>query len=189
MEGVHAVLQLPACRRPHQQEDFGDARRAEPRSAITGADNAHGEADGRPRCRYVMIIARSVNPCVRMGASVPSSAYADFIFLFFSLSPSVRKGILCDLLWSDPDESITGWLANDRGVSFTFGPDIVSRFLQKHDLDLICRAHQVRISFVSVSALDERREKKTATCETSPRPTCLAVISLRNSHRSFSRGF
>ncbi|KAF9517661.1 hypothetical protein BS47DRAFT_1380303 [Hydnum rufescens UP504] len=29
------------------------------------------------------------------------------------------------------------------GVSFTFGPDVVSRFLQKHDMDLICRAHQV----------------------------------------------
>ena len=28
-------------------------------------------------------------------------------------------------------------------MSFTFGPDVVSRFLQKHDMDLICRAHQV----------------------------------------------
>lgn len=28
-------------------------------------------------------------------------------------------------------------------MSFTFGPDIVSHFLKKHDLDLICRAHQV----------------------------------------------
>ncbi|KAJ8747757.1 hypothetical protein K2173_012964 [Erythroxylum novogranatense] len=32
---------------------------------------------------------------------------------------------------------------NDRGVSYTFGPDKVTEFLQKHDLDLICRAHQV----------------------------------------------
>lgn len=32
---------------------------------------------------------------------------------------------------------------NDSGVSFTFGPEVVSRFLQKHDLDLICRPHQV----------------------------------------------
>jgi hypothetical protein len=52
-------------------------------------------------------------------------------------------GLLCDLLWSDPDKDITGWSENDRGVSFTFGPDVVSRFLQKHDMDLICRAHQV----------------------------------------------
>eukprot|EP00161_Ancyromonas_sigmoides_P004499 TRINITY_DN1454_c2_g3_i2.p1 TRINITY_DN1454_c2_g3~~TRINITY_DN1454_c2_g3_i2.p1 ORF type:complete len:400 (+),score=162.13 TRINITY_DN1454_c2_g3_i2:690-1889(+) len=52
-------------------------------------------------------------------------------------------GLLCDLLWSDPDKDIQGWGENDRGVSFTFGPDVVSKFLQKHDLDLICRAHQV----------------------------------------------
>jgi serine/threonine-protein phosphatase PP1 catalytic subunit len=54
------------------------------------------------------------------------------------------QGLLCDLLWSDPDKDITGWSENDRGVSFTFGPDVVSRFLQKHDMDLICRAHQAR---------------------------------------------
>lgn len=37
-----------------------------------------------------------------------------------------------------------GWGENDRGVSYTFGPDCVTEFLQKHDLDLVCRAHQVR---------------------------------------------
>lgn len=36
-----------------------------------------------------------------------------------------------------------GWGENDRGVSFTFGPDVVSKFLNRHDMDLICRAHQV----------------------------------------------
>jgi serine/threonine-protein phosphatase PP1 catalytic subunit len=50
---------------------------------------------------------------------------------------------LCDLLWSDPNKDITGWSENDRGISFTFGPDVVSRFLQKHDMDLIVRGHQV----------------------------------------------
>ena len=40
-------------------------------------------------------------------------------------------------------KDITGWAENDRGVSFVFGPDVVSSFLRKHDLDLICRAHQV----------------------------------------------
>ncbi|RWW36741.1 hypothetical protein BHE74_00058212 [Ensete ventricosum] len=53
------------------------------------------------------------------------------------------QGLLCDLLWSDPDKDIEGWGENDRGVSYTFGPDKVAEFLQKHDLDLICRAHQV----------------------------------------------
>ncbi|CAN6172656.1 unnamed protein product [Urochloa humidicola] len=52
-------------------------------------------------------------------------------------------GLLCDLLWSDPDKDIEGWGENDRGVSYTFGADKVAEFLQKHDLDLVCRAHQV----------------------------------------------
>ena len=30
------------------------------------------------------------------------------------------KGLLCDLLWSDPDKNVDGWGANERGVSFTF---------------------------------------------------------------------
>uniref|UniRef100_A0A0D9X8K1 Serine/threonine-protein phosphatase n=1 Tax=Leersia perrieri TaxID=77586 RepID=A0A0D9X8K1_9ORYZ len=52
------------------------------------------------------------------------------------------QGLLCDLLWSDPDRENLGWGENDRGVSFTFGADKVHEFLIKHDLDLICRAHQ-----------------------------------------------
>ena len=52
-------------------------------------------------------------------------------------------GLLCDLLWSDPDKDMVGWGENDRGVSFTFGEDIVAQFLRKMDLDLVCRAHQV----------------------------------------------
>ena len=56
-------------------------------------------------------------------------------------------GLLCDLLWSDPDKDVQGWGENDRGVSFTFGADVVSKFLNRHDLDLICRAHQVRQKF------------------------------------------
>jgi len=52
-------------------------------------------------------------------------------------------GMICDLLWADPDKDIAGWAENDRGVSFIFGPDVVTSFLQKQDLDLVCRAHQV----------------------------------------------
>lgn len=52
------------------------------------------------------------------------------------------EGLLCDLLWSDP-ENIQGWGDNDRGVSITYGTDVVKNFLENVDLDLICRAHQV----------------------------------------------
>ena len=30
---------------------------------------------------------------------------------------------------------------NDRGVSFTFGENVVRKFACKHEIDLICRAH------------------------------------------------
>ncbi|KAK9103753.1 hypothetical protein Sjap_021007 [Stephania japonica] len=52
-------------------------------------------------------------------------------------------GILCDLLWADPDTGVQGWGENDRGASCTFGADQVAEFLDKNDLDLICRGHQV----------------------------------------------
>ncbi len=52
-------------------------------------------------------------------------------------------GLLCDLLWSDPDKLSVGWGENERGVSVTFSPQVVEEFLEKHDLDLVCRAHQV----------------------------------------------
>jgi len=53
------------------------------------------------------------------------------------------RGLLCDLLWSDPAEDVVGWGENDRGVSYTFGKEVVHRFLIKFDLDLVVRAHQV----------------------------------------------
>jgi serine/threonine-protein phosphatase PP1 catalytic subunit len=40
-------------------------------------------------------------------------------------------------------KDVRGWSENDRGVSYTFGADVVASFLKRHDLDLICRAHQV----------------------------------------------
>jgi serine/threonine-protein phosphatase PP1 catalytic subunit len=52
-------------------------------------------------------------------------------------------GLLCDLLWSDPDKEVLEFEENDRGVSVVFGEKIVQDFNRKNDLDLIIRAHQV----------------------------------------------
>ena len=52
------------------------------------------------------------------------------------------KGLLCDLLWSDPCPHTHGWAFNhDRGVSYVFGTDVVTRLCEEYDLDLIVRAH------------------------------------------------
>ena len=53
------------------------------------------------------------------------------------------SGLLCDLLWSDPDKETLEFDENDRGVSWVFGEKIVNEFNRKNDLDLIIRAHQV----------------------------------------------
>ena len=52
-------------------------------------------------------------------------------------------GLLCDLLWSDPDKEAVDYDENDRGVSVIFGEKVVIDFNKKNDLDLIIRAHQV----------------------------------------------
>ena len=51
--------------------------------------------------------------------------------------------IECDILWSDPEGGAPGWNPSDRGVSYTFGPDIVEKFTEENNLQLVCRAHQV----------------------------------------------
>jgi serine/threonine-protein phosphatase PP1 catalytic subunit len=60
------------------------------------------------------------------------------------LSDVHPSGLMCDLLWSDPDHMVRGWAPNnERNASFVFGADVVESFLKRHDLDLVCRAHQV----------------------------------------------
>lgn len=58
------------------------------------------------------------------------------------------KGLLADLLWSDPDPlvksfSLTNWPKNDRGVSYCFGKKHVDYFLSTFKMDLIVRGHMV----------------------------------------------
>lgn len=54
-----------------------------------------------------------------------------------------HEGAMCELLWSDPDESITGWSLSPRGAGFLFGQDVVSEFLHVNNLEMISRAHQL----------------------------------------------
>ena len=94
--------------------------------------------------------------------SLPIAASIDdkILLVHGGLSPELKKidqlqkivrptdipedGLLCDILWSDPDPKVKDdWGPNDRGVSVTFGQKVLSKFLDNNSLDLLCRAHQV----------------------------------------------
>ena len=50
---------------------------------------------------------------------------------------------MCDLLWSDPDDTKSGWGVSPRGAGWTWGPDITEKFIHTNKLNLVARAHQL----------------------------------------------
>jgi serine/threonine-protein phosphatase 5 len=54
-----------------------------------------------------------------------------------------ESGLMSDLLWSDP-QPFPGKSPSKRGVGFSFGPDITEAFLEKNNLQLLVRSHEVK---------------------------------------------
>jgi len=53
------------------------------------------------------------------------------------------EGIMCELLWSDPQPQ-PGLAPSKRGVGCQFGPDVTENFLKLNKLDYIIRSHEVK---------------------------------------------
>ena len=78
----------------------------------------------------------------------------------FSQPP--RDGLFMELLWSDPQKS-NGFGPSQRGLGFSFGPDITAEFLQKNNLRKIFRSHEVRMGGVELE-----HDKKLITASYAP---------------------
>jgi len=77
------------------------------------------------------------------GGLSPSLSHMDDIRQIARPTDVPDYGLLNDLLWSDPADMDNDWESNERGVSYCFGKKVIMEFLQRHDFDLVCRAHMV----------------------------------------------
>ncbi|CAI2187714.1 1855_t:CDS:2 [Funneliformis geosporum] len=93
-------------------------------------------------CLPIAAIVANKIFCVHGGLS-PSLSSMDEIRNIQRPTDVPDYGLLNDLLWSDPSETAVDWEDNERGVSYCFGKAIIHEFLQRHDFDLVCRAHMV----------------------------------------------
>ncbi|CAG8466755.1 13522_t:CDS:2 [Funneliformis mosseae] len=93
-------------------------------------------------CLPIAAIVANKIFCVHGGLS-PSLSSMDEIRSIQRPIDVPDYGLLNDLLWSDPSDTAVDWEDNERGVSYCFGKAIIHEFLQRHDFDLVCRAHMV----------------------------------------------
>lgn len=79
--------------------------------------------------------------CVHGGLS-PDISTIDEIKAIDRKQEVPHEGVMCDLLWSDPDDVET-WGLSPRGAGFIFGKNEVDKFLHDNNVELIARAHQL----------------------------------------------
>lgn len=81
--------------------------------------------------------------CVHGGLS-PVIRTIDQIRTIQRLQEIPHEGAYCDLVWSDPEESMTEpWQISPRGAGYLFGASVTDEFSEINGLNLIARAHQL----------------------------------------------
>jgi len=79
--------------------------------------------------------------CVHGGLSPDLTLLEEIEPLQRVLLENPHTEIICDILWSDPDD-ILGWQLSPRGAGYLFGEDVTKQFIRTNNLNLIVRAHQ-----------------------------------------------
>jgi serine/threonine-protein phosphatase 2A catalytic subunit len=92
-------------------------------------------------CLPIAAIIENKIFCVHAGLS-PALKKLDDLRKLHRFEEVPQKGIICDLLWSDPDE-IYGWSDSPRSAGYTFGKNITKHFNRVNAMKFIARGHQL----------------------------------------------
>ncbi|OZJ06266.1 putative serine/threonine-protein phosphatase [Bifiguratus adelaidae] len=80
--------------------------------------------------------------CVHGGLS-PSIKFIDQIKVLDRFREIPHEGPMADLVWSDPDPDKEEFAMSARGAGYTFGSQVVKKFLHINGMSHILRAHQL----------------------------------------------
>lgn len=80
--------------------------------------------------------------CVHGGLS-PSIHSIDQIKIIDRFREIPHEGPMADLVWSDPDTERDEFSLSPRGAGYTFGAQVVRKFLEVNSMSHILRAHQL----------------------------------------------
>eukprot|EP00771_Trimastix_marina_P002001 gnl/Trimastix_PCT/3110.p1 GENE.gnl/Trimastix_PCT/3110~~gnl/Trimastix_PCT/3110.p1 ORF type:complete len:305 (-),score=84.61 gnl/Trimastix_PCT/3110:98-1012(-) len=80
--------------------------------------------------------------CVHGGLS-PSITSLDQVRVLDRFQEIPHEGPLADIVWSDPEPDREGFVPSTRGAGYTFGSDVVRKFLHENNIARILRAHQM----------------------------------------------
>jgi len=80
--------------------------------------------------------------CVHGGLS-PSIHSIDQIKVIDRFREIPHEGPMADLVWSDPDPDHDDFSLSPRGAGYTFGAQVVKKFLEVNAMSHILRAHQL----------------------------------------------
>ena len=80
--------------------------------------------------------------CLHGGLS-PNIPYIDNIALIDRVREIPESGPMSDLVWSDPDATLSSWAVSNRGAGYLFPHQAVKEFLHINDIKTVARAHQL----------------------------------------------